>query len=144
MSVNIDTSNSSNHGRSRFNFTEGRFLFKCNQNKKVIISYSYIHIQNTTKSFLLHRFTVCTFNFQILASSFHCMLKLHNKHNITIIQGNQSWTIQITGEKFGAGWTEFQKFNLLNKDNYILLRQIGNLNFDVIQFTELKMHSFSF
>ena len=79
---------------------------------------------------------------QILASSFHYILKLHNKTSITIVQGNESWNVQVADQKFGAGWTQFEKNNLLDRDSYILLRHIGNLNFDIIQFTELKMHTY--
>ena len=70
------------------------------------------------------------------------MLQLHQKSNITIIQGHESRTIEVADQKFADGWIEFQTTNLLDKNSYILLRHIGNLKFDVIQFTELKMHSY--
>ena len=70
------------------------------------------------------------------------MLQLHNKSSITIVQGDDSWTIEVTDQKFGARWTEFKRNNVLNKKSYILLRHIGNLKFDIIQFTEHKMHTY--
>ena len=141
MATDIHGENSSTQPHNLSNVTQGCFFFKCNQHRKVRLFLPRVNIP-PRKNLLFQDFITSTLHLQIVTPSFHYMLQLHKKSSITIIQGHESWTVEVIDQKFAAGWTEFQTTNLLNENSNILLRHIENLKFDVIQFTELKMHTY--
>ena len=54
------------------------------------------------------------------------------------MHGTKQWNITVNADSFGAGWDKYCEENITNEHHILLLRHIGNLFFDVINFCELQ------
>ena len=78
---------------------------------------------------------------QSLSTEFIFLLEHYKKCNITIVQSFKSWNLEIDNGNFASGWLEFRKDNLIHTDSKILLRHNGDLKFDLMLLTKLKMNT---